>query len=264
MARPACCRHFNPRSPEGATRPSGAAVLGILISIHAPRRERRKASRTSPVGQNFNPRSPEGATLTVRDLRRRAVISIHAPRRERPITWRAHHVGLIFQSTLPGGSDDGQGTAGAALLDFNPRSPEGATGVDGAGRTHVAISIHAPRRERPSRSMSSRSVCTFQSTLPGGSDIPTVTRPVSGMISIHAPRRERPPASTVRAVSCNFNPRSPEGATRHGGRFRRFHRNFNPRSPEGATTSHKTNGPNGPISIHAPRRERLAFRVPTP
>ena len=75
-------------------------------------------------------------------------ISIHAPRRERLL-------------------GDSQQTA---QLDFNPRSPEGATSGQTYANAEQAISIHAPRRER-------RSCKSWH--------------PNDVVISIHAPRRER-------------------------------------------------------------------------
>ena len=78
----------------------------LLISIHAPRRERPKSSPTKEQTWNFNPRSPEGATFLPLDKPTFDVISIHAPRRERPMPDKPDRCITLFQSTLPGGSDD--------------------------------------------------------------------------------------------------------------------------------------------------------------
>ena len=75
--------YFNPRSPEGATAARRHGQESVLISIHAPRRERRVRCCGELGCLDFNPRSPEGATER------------HNP----------HHYPHIFQSTLPGGSD---------------------------------------------------------------------------------------------------------------------------------------------------------------
>ena len=122
---------------------------------------------------------------------------------------------LLFQSTLPHGSD-----------------PPGIKRIK-----VVAISIHAPSRERPiqvfmlvlkiqyfnPRSLTGatwrcmpkrRAVCLFQSTLPHGSDPLEVIKQRKISISIHAPSRERQKAVRTSPVNIfNFNPRSLTGAT---------------------------------------------------
>ena len=56
----------------------------------------------------------------------------------------------------------------------------------------AGISIHAPSRERPSAAFMRSLMPLFQSTLPRGSDPPTIWAHLAdGRISIHAPSRER-------------------------------------------------------------------------
>ena len=141
--------YFNPRSREGATTtgfkdfaknrfqstlPRGSDLVSdssastvILISIHAPARERRERVRGCVCAhESFQSTLPRGS-----DARRRADflgsdISIHAPARERPLTTFSAATDSAFQSTLPRGSDSDVFFATSILL----------------------ISIHAPARER--------------------------------------------------------------------------------------------------------------------
>ena len=123
-------------------------LLLIVISIHAPSRERQSAlikqfgklvfQSTLPRGSdsfgwfagdmlnNFNPRSLAGAT--------QGVLSCVLL--------------LVFQSTLPRGSDPYYPYYPKALFYFNPRSLAGATGKVEAITGYEWISIHAPSRER--------------------------------------------------------------------------------------------------------------------
>ena len=54
--------------------------------------------------------------------------------------------------------------------DFNPRSLAGATWMTIIAFALIAISIHAPSRERQPSTCASSSAIRFQSTLPRGSD----------------------------------------------------------------------------------------------
>ena len=172
---------------------SVTALYALLISIHAPSRERREINgvkvypspfqSTLPRGSdlygrtslfpklNFNPRSLAGATRvpparrTIRDS-----ISIHAPSRERQnsAVLFGHH--LKFQSTLPRGSDAPRFNEKRKVKHFNPRSLAGATGNGFDFARLLIISIHAPSRERQRTLASSYVNVIFQSTLPRGSD----------------------------------------------------------------------------------------------
>ena len=126
--------------------------IRLIISIHAPLRERRDTFIM--IG---------GDTM----------ISIHAPLRERHCTLHSEQAyNTKFQSTLPRGSDQGEQCDGQICCYFNPRSLAGATINASLQDFHaLLISIHAPSRERPR------------------TQIPQV---VFNRISIHAPSRERP------------------------------------------------------------------------
>ena len=99
------------------------------------------------------------------------VISIHAPSRERRQ--------VLFCRP-------------AGRRHFNPRSLAGATEKIKEMEEIVCISIHAPSRERPSAAFIRSFTPLFQSTLPRGSDPPTLS-----------------PRQHVK----HFNPRSLAGAT---------------------------------------------------
>ena len=119
----------------------------------------------------------------------------------------------LFQSTLPRGSDVCQPLKKLNFWNFNPRSLAGATKdayvdagkafisihapsrerqyVNTVDEKAVAISIHAPSRERLLIPMLTMLLCTFQSTLPRGSDATVAAWRSAELISIHAPSRER-------------------------------------------------------------------------
>ncbi len=166
-------------------------------------------------------------------------------------------------------------------LYFNPRSPKGATEQAEAQNRATLISIHAPRRERPTERagpVDDFGISIHAPRRERHDAIPFIASHID--ISIHAPRRERLDIHRIPPYNKhNFNPRSPKGATHYGdvGIFVVNDFNprspkgatsaamflpilsdyFNPRSPKGATYTHLDNpGFPGKISIHAPRRER--------
>ena len=75
--------NFNPRSLAGATPSTLLPYSRMLISIHAPSRERRGKYPHRSVSFYFNPRSLAGATLSICFALASITISIHAPSRER-------------------------------------------------------------------------------------------------------------------------------------------------------------------------------------
>ena len=142
----------------------------------------------------------------------------------------------------------------------------------------LEISIHAPLRERRTSLLGAPPICTFQSTLPCGSDS-AFRRPrqeqgyfnprsLAGAtsfsfrfgklfrISIHAPLRERPGCSSAFSSSTYFNPRSLAGATIYNIWYNSSRQYFNPRSLAGATNQGNRILIIFDISIHAPLRER--------
>ena len=96
-----------------------------------------------------------------------------------------------FQSTLPRGSDRPGLTPAPCAPYFNPRSLAGATLRVIGMPEQIAISIHAPSRERPLSGCTSLPLVLFQSTLPRGSDLGIFFVILYDKISIHAPSRER-------------------------------------------------------------------------
>ena len=142
--------YFNPRSLAGATFIFWRIVLQIIISIHAPSRERLTTCLMCSIPQNeFQSTLPRGSDIRNENHSAFVVISIHAPSRERPST-----------SALPS----------PVKLHFNPRSLAGATRAAGRRKQAAYISIHAPSRERRAVAISAMPARRFQSTLPRGSD----------------------------------------------------------------------------------------------
>ena len=120
--------YFNPRSLAGATEQRLTLGASLIISIHAPSRERQQViARRQRAYRHFNPRSLAGATRSPGGGRRWRIISIHAPSRERLDEYLDNQMNNTFQSTLPRGSDP--------LSDYDIFSTP-------------LISIHAPSRER--------------------------------------------------------------------------------------------------------------------
>ena len=109
--------YFNPRSLAGATEQRLTLGASLIISIHAPSRERQQViARRQRAYRHFNPRSLAGATRSPGGGRRWRIISIHAPSRER--------------RSIPVNN-------GRTAINFNPRSL--------AGATHFPIMIFSPR-----------------------------------------------------------------------------------------------------------------------
>ena len=181
---------FNPRSLTGATTvdaelsststfqstlPHGSDiieihnVLQIIISIHAPSRERLYSRYLVYRDADFNPRSLTGATKLLKDIL--ASLKYFNPRSLTGATGMTMVISRLtpFQSTLPHGSDKDK-----RLKD----------------NIHV-ISIHAPSRERQAPVRQAYRSYIFQSTLPHGSDIWPKLLQCRRAISIHAPSRER-------------------------------------------------------------------------
>ena len=75
--------YFNPRSLAGATEQRLTLGASLIISIHAPSRERRSTAHSKAKQPDFNPCSLAGATGEEIRLRLQGWISIHAPSRER-------------------------------------------------------------------------------------------------------------------------------------------------------------------------------------
>ena len=99
-------RNFNPRSLAGATMELNIRYLAIIISIHAPSRERLKSRLILLSVLAFQSTLPRGSDdFSLPLASRQNTISIHAPSRERQIVRKLLLFKLPFQSTLPRGSD---------------------------------------------------------------------------------------------------------------------------------------------------------------
>ena len=188
--------HFNPRSQTGATGSSIQYSTEIQISIHAPKRERRRSVLRSGGRSQFQSTLPNGSDNFCSSSPYNFSISIHAPKRERRIL-------CLFI---------------VGLKNFNPRSQTGATLTASLTQWFTIISIHAPKRERlqrrtvpgvdwnfnprsqtgatPDRSLYNACLL-FQSTLPNGSDHRSMYSCRAWFISIHAPKRERRQTCTI-------------------------------------------------------------------
>ena len=211
-------RHdFNPRSLAGATVYDRVIILDVIISIHAPLRERRHCGAGCISGTSFQSTLPCGSDEML-DL---------------PI-----NVAQAFQSTLPCGSDYSHPSYVVTTFRISIHAPlreRRNAGRGGVSRRVIsihaplrerpavacniystsAISIHAPLRERRACCAGAAAFLLFQSTLPCGSDsYPCLKSSVSSdfnprslagatsasrnfllaaaSISIHAPLRERP------------------------------------------------------------------------
>ena len=129
-------------------------------------------------------------------------ISIHAPSRERRCClWPCYEFPKHFNPRSLAGATLSVIIFLLLFIDFNPRSLAGATSQHARRYPHVAISIHAPSRER-------RMVALLLVQL--------------GNISIHAPSRERRTLRCSCHGSEDFNPRSLTGATANYFQCRKF------------------------------------------
>ena len=161
--------YFNPRSLTGATDRLYGNLRQIVISIHAPSRERPLMSGANATARNFNPRSLTGATIL-------AVVLIPAK---------------AFQSTLPHGSDSTDRTY-CGCWNISIHAPSRERLLNGNGITKY--SNFNPRSLTGATPLSYRIKLpsAFQSTLPHGSDCELLDETVTdNHISIHAPSRER-------------------------------------------------------------------------
>ena len=95
---------FQPTCPVGRDDDSAGFRVKVVISIHAPRRARRRmARRSTSLSMDFNPPAPCGAGRASRPcLRRAAFISIHLPRVGQDLV-STHNFSCseIFQYTSP-------------------------------------------------------------------------------------------------------------------------------------------------------------------
>ena len=168
---------------------------------------------------NFNPRSLAGATPNFIVCYYTTVFQSTLPRGSDEFKDVNFYPSLKFQSTLPRGSDFCVNKVLVIAPKFQSTLPRGSDHEVGNRVLVVAISIHAPSRERlylpvicflpdcisihaPSRERPDGLGMTvpavrFQSTLPRGSDLLYRYAAYRASISIHAPSRERRLSPTV-------------------------------------------------------------------
>jgi len=210
---------FNPRAPRGARRSSWRGKGSQqLVSIHAPREGRDRASLTYPTrprGFNpraprgarrsasagwlasscFNPRAPRGARLSGATSSTLHQVSIHAPREGRDrLSLSRRLLPSCFNPRAPRGARPSAVAIKVANREFQSTRPaRGATENGSAGSLSARVSIHAPREGRDAR-RPGKIVrdAAFQSTRPArGATNYSCFLPIASIVSIHAPREGR-------------------------------------------------------------------------
>ena len=183
----------------------------------------------------FNPRSLAGATAVSVRHSRAFSISIHAPSRERLASITSLILNLDFNPRSLAGATGNLRLTISSLSDFNPRSLAGATLPCADVEAELAISIHAPSRERPTGSRLILILIYFNPrSLAGATEIGVVPG-TEYEISIHAPSRERPLYSPGKSPTREFQSTLPRGSDPVGVQAVFCEVDFNPRSLAGAT-----------------------------
>ena len=166
--------------------------MGIIISIHAPSRERPLNCLLDKVSMLFQSTLPRGSDRGAMD----SVLNM-----------------MRFQSTLPRGSDVLRMIFSNYARHFNPRSLAGATTSIKHLMSTQRFQSTLPRGSDIFSVEGAYIMVEFQSTLPRGSDVAEEKRLHETIISIHAPSRERPLRLALWSLPYYFNPRSLAGAT---------------------------------------------------
>ena len=143
------------------------------ISIHAPSRERHSIVSPPIIIEYISIHAPSRERHGGRGLSgKKLPISIHAPSRERHLLQNLCKVANQFQSTLPRGSDMEISAIVEVGENISIHAPSRERQLEGLfSIVLLAISIHAPSRERHEdlyRFIDE--AAEFQSTLPRGSD----------------------------------------------------------------------------------------------
>ena len=141
---------------------------------------------------NFNPRSCEGATFSGLNSLVLLTISIHAPAKERLEQLSSDYSEIYISIHAPAKERHHTQIQGVALMNFNPRSCEGATNQFIIKPEAVNISIHAPAKERQ---LIGRQIggdgFDFNPRSCEGATLLDKISDNSWCISIHAPAKER-------------------------------------------------------------------------
>ena len=184
----------------------------------------------------FNPRSPKGATDAIAKVSTIADISIHAPRRERQNEDFDNAKYYYISIHAPRRERRGCFSPIFIPINFNPRSPKGATQqYEETAQEFNLFQSTLPEGSDMQGTKSISHVINFNPRSPKGATKRPPACHCPPIISIHAPRRERQPISDMIDKGLNISIHAPR-RERHGGGF--------------------VPCPVIPISIHAPRRER--------
>ena len=218
--RPCVAGSFNPRSRAGS---DFFLFLFFLASFQfqstLPRGERRSSLKMSIRASCFNPRSRAGSDAALNATDNTIKVSIHAPA-------RGATVSLFRMDKCSGNVSIHAPARGATIRDicrrrcgtfsFNPRSRAGSDIlVKHRLVTVPRVSIHAPARGATRRT---RTLCAdprFQSTLPRGERLLSVSPPGFPVRSFQStlPRGERRSKRVAMYhPSSSFNPRSRAGS----------------------------------------------------
>ena len=277
------CRHFNPRAPCGARRPSAKrkrlrlyfnprAPCGArrcikancggdvqFQSTHPLRGATRRDRAVAAVAPYFNPRTPCGVRRRLNSRRKeKSYISIHAPLAGCDVKARLHIRHGVFQSTHPlRGATAAMTRSRRGCCYFNPRTPCGVRLVhcNGAGEHHH-FNPRTPCGVRLLRLSVILAAVVISIHAPlAGCDGEKFLLFLPINISIHAPLAGCDAAARVqkggRRVFQSTHPL--RGATGHARDFCSDGTNFNPRTPCGVRRRHRVRlGGDGAISIHAP------------
>ena len=209
--------HFNPRSPKGATwwtetgrtiwtnfnprSPKGATIIQrlfgflLLISIHAPRRERPVSHLNVKVLSGFQSTLPEGSDGNIfKKVLGPIGFQSTLPEGSDVVDGNRPDDLDQFQSTLPEGSDAIHTPGLFQVQYFNPRSPKGATNA--GCRNSLNWPYFNPRSPKGATKHPVNAGGIYHDFNPrspkGATTISGDLAQAVAEISIHAPRRERP------------------------------------------------------------------------
>ena len=277
------CRHFNPRAPCGARRPSAKrkrlrlyfnprAPCGArrcikancggdvqFQSTHPLRGATRRDRAVAAVAPYFNPRTPCGVRRRLNSRRKeKSYISIHAPLAGCDVKARLHIRHGVFQSTHAlRGATAAMTRSRRGCCYFNPRTPCGVRLVhcNGAGEHHH-FNPRTPCGVRLLRLSVILAAVVISIHAPlAGCDGEKFLLFLPINISIHAPLAGCDAAARVqkggRRVFQSTHPlRGATSASCPAGRRRGY---FNPRTPCGVRRAgSRLRTAAAPISIHAP------------
>ena len=227
---------FQSTLPRGSDSGPTMPPRELLISIHAPSRERRGGIYRRDDACRFQSTLPRGSDRMHRQKCRCKAISIHAPSRERP--------------------KQAEVQAAQSKISIHAPSRERPAQLRRVPPLH-RISIHAPSRERLHINCIAKGLYFyFNPRSLAGATFFIVKIGFGTIISIHAPSRERPITLNDVPTDAVFQSTLPRGSDLGSGNMISTGYHFNPRSLAGATDVGAVQLRDTGISIHAPSRER--------